>query len=143
LALMRKLTRQHPDQAAAWYGLARLALGYDRLDMADKASRKAVALAPDWAQAGLLRADMDVRRGHFDTARKQVAGLEGDPQKQSQYHLALAQALMHAKQEKAASEEFQQAVSLDPENEDARFALGVIALSHDELDEAAKQFEQL
>ncbi|WP_423823318.1 tetratricopeptide repeat protein [Salinisphaera sp. SPP-AMP-43] len=143
VSVLQKLASAHAGDAAAQYALGRLALNYNRLDVAAQAAAQAVDTDPGWAEAALLRTAIDVRQGHFERARQRVDGLSGSKNDRAQYHVALARMLLQAGKNQAGLDEFKQAVSIDPDFHDARYGLGLVALSHNALDTAATQFQQL
>lgn len=143
LQAMQKLAERHADQAAPQYALGRLALNYNRIDMAATAADKAASDAPDWAQASLLQAAIDVRRGQPDAAQKRVDALKGSARERAEYHLALARLLLQAGAEAEGLATFKRAVAIDGDFNDARYGLGLVALSQDELDTADAQFKKL
>ncbi|MES1935136.1 tetratricopeptide repeat protein [Salinisphaera hydrothermalis] len=143
LDAMSKLAAAHPHQAAAQYAFGRLALNYNRIATAASAADKAIAAAPDWSEATLLRAAIDVRQGHPDAAAKRVAGLKGSNRQRAEYQVALARMLLQAGNADAGLAAFKRAVAIDGEFAEARYGLGLVALSQGDLDIAARQFEQL
>lgn len=143
LDVMSKLAAAHPDQAAAQYALGRLALNYNHIDGAAAAAHKAVADAPDWAEASLLRAAIEIRQGKPDAAAKRVQAIKGSPRQRAEYHVALARMLLRAGNDVAGLAAFKRAVAIDGAYADARYGLGLLSLSRGDLDTAAAQFEQL
>lgn len=143
LDAMSKLAAAHPKEAAAQYALGRLALNYDRTDAAASAADKAMADAPDWSEASLLRAAIEVRQGKPDAAAKRVEALKGSERQRAEYHVALARMLLQAGNGAEGLAAFKRAVAIDGDFADARYGLGLVALSQGDLDTAAAQFEQL
>lgn len=143
LDAMSKLAAAHPQEAAAEYALGRLALNYNRIDIAASAADKAVANAPDWAEASLLRAATEVRQGKPDAATQRVDALKGSDHQRAAYHVALARMLLQSGAAAEGLAAFKQAVAIDGDFAEARYGLGLVALSQGDLDTAATQFEKL
>ncbi|AWN14509.1 tetratricopeptide repeat protein [Salinisphaera sp. LB1] len=143
LDTMSRLAAAHPKQAAAQYALGRLALNYNHIDTAASAADKAVADAPDWSEASLLRAAIAVRQGKLEAAVRRVAALKGSDRQRAEYHVALGRMLLQAGNDSKGLTAFKQAVAIDGDFAEARYGLGLVALSQGDLDTAATQFEQL
>ncbi|HET7312891.1 tetratricopeptide repeat protein [Salinisphaera sp.] len=143
LDAMRRLASAHPDRAAAQYALGRLALNYNRVDEAARAADRAVAAAPDWDEASLLRAALEVRQGKPKAASKRVDALEGSARQRAEYHVALARMLLAAGNDAAGLAAAKKAVAIDGDFAQARYGLGLVALSQGDLATAAAQFEHL
>ena len=143
LAAMSKLASADPKEAAAQYALGRLALNYNRIDTAASAADKAVADAPHWSEASLLRAAIEVRQGKPDAAVKRVAALKGSNRQRAEYQVSLARMLLQAGNDSDGLAAFKRAVATDGDFAEARYGLGLVALSQGNLDTAAAQFEHL
>ncbi|MGN8159525.1 tetratricopeptide repeat protein [Salinisphaera sp. SWV1] len=143
LDAMSRLAAAHPKQAAPQYALGRLALNYNHIDTAASAADKAVADAPDWPEASLLRAAIEVRQGKPEAAAKRVAALKGSGRQRAEYHVALGRMLLQVGNDSKGLAAFKQAVAIDGDFTAARYGLGLVALSQGDLDTAATQFEQL
>lgn len=143
LDVMNRLAAAHPEQAAAQYALGRLALNYNRLDTAAKAADKAASDAPNWPDAGLLRAAVEIRQGNSEAATQRVDALEGSDRERAEYQVALARMLLQAGVDDAGLSAFKKAVSIDGDFAEARYGLGLVAMSQGDLDTAATQFERL
>ncbi|MES1943337.1 hypothetical protein PC39_04422 [Salinisphaera sp. PC39] len=138
-----ELVSGYPDLPEAHYALGLLALRYNRLGAADAAAGRALALRPDWAEAVMLKADVLVRQGRIAAADELVAGLTGSRSERAEHHIEYARLLLDAGRPDAAADGFERALSLDPDNADARYGLGLLALSLDQAERAEKAFAAL
>lgn len=131
------------DGAPAWYALGLVSLRYDHAETAADAARRAVTLAPSWHRAALLQAAVLIRMGEPARAQKLIEALPGSRAQRGRYHLSLARLLLGAEQPKAALDEFERALELQPDDASARFGLAALALSQGRLDRAETAFKRL
>jgi len=143
LETLSRLAQQNTDSAPAQYALGVTALRYDRTGIAAPAAERALGLAPDWNDAILLQGGVWIRQGKTQKAQTLVEGLPGNDVSRAQYHAALARLLIEAEQPAAARDEFAHALSLQPDNADARYGLAVLSLTLDDLDRAEKALMRL
>lgn len=137
------LAQRHQDSRAAWYALGLVALRFDNVDVAANAAQQAMAVAPDWDQAVLLRAATAIRQQQPERAQTLIAGLPGSAEQRSGYHLSLAQLLARARQPDAALAEFEQALALQSDNSAARYGVALLALDRGHFDRAEAAFKRL
>lgn len=137
------LVAEYPDLPEAHYALGLTALRYERLGAAAAAAERTLVLRPDWPDAVLLRAGVLVRQGRIDLADQLVAELPGSRDERARYHLAYARMLVEADRVDAAADQFDHVLNLEPDDDDARFGLGVLALTLEEYDRAERAFSRL
>lgn len=143
LATMADLVAEHPQLAQARYAQAVLALRYERYAVAEEAVARALALRPGWTDAALLRAGVLVREGKLVAAKNWIAGLAGSPAERADYQLGYARMLLDAGDNAAAADAFERALALRPDYADARYGLGVLALTLEQWDRAEQAFARL
>lgn len=143
VASMRQLANQHAKSASAWYALGLVSLRYGQLQTAAEAAGRSVELAPSWDQAALLKAAILIRREKPTRAQAVIDALPGSQSQRSQYHLSLARLLLDGGQSAAALDEFERALSLQPDNANARYGLAVLALRQGKLQRAEAAFEHM
>ena len=137
------IAQRHPESAPAQHALGVVALRYGRDQVASRAAERAVRLEPAWDGAVLLQAGVLIRAGETDRAQALISGLPGNDARRAQYHLTLARLMVQADQGEAALDAFDRALALAPDNADARYGLGVLALSVGDLERAATAFRRL
>ena len=136
--------RQDPNFALAWSGLADCystgwwtAVDYSR---AETYARKALARAPDLAEAHTSLAYVEYDLGRFANAEREARrGIELDPNYVMAHHL-LAFCLLTAGRMTEALAENDRARQLDPFSFPVAFSRGIIFMSLHEYARAAEQF---
>jgi len=140
---LTKLAADDAKSAPAQYALGSVALAYNRLPVADRASAAAQTLDSNWTDAALLRAGVLIRQGKIAGAERQIAGLPGSRKKRARYHASLARLLLQAGNNDAGRDEFRQAVGIDSSYSDARFGWALVSLGLGDLEVARAQFQHL
>ena len=140
---MQNQVAEHAQLAEAYYAQGLLALRYENLEMANQSIRKALEVKPNWPDAVLLRAGILVRQARVEEASTLVSSLGGNPQERAEYHLSFARLLLETEQTAQAADEFERVLALQPDNADARYGLGLLALSLDQPKRAERAFKQL
>lgn len=138
VGFMQDLAGQWPDEPAAQHALGLVALRYGQLELADQAARKALTLEPTNKEHSLLLVGVLVKRELLDEASTLVDQLvKGDP-KAAELRMGYAKLLLEAGKREAARAQLQRVADLKPEMDDARFALGVLALNDRDYEVAEK-----
>lgn len=143
LQVMQALVAEHPSLAQAHYAQGLLALRYEKLALANHSIQRALALKPDWSEAVLLRAGVLVRQDEVEEASGLVADIDGSKADRANHHLQFARLLLDAKYTREAADEFERVLALQPGNEDARYGLGLLALSLNQAERAERAFVHL
>ncbi len=127
IELMRALAARHPDDPRAHYALALVASQRKRYDLAFQELERASRLKPQWDKPWLLHAQLLRLQGRVKEAE---AGLRQAAREHPSATLwqALGRMLMQQKRHDDALEAFQKAARLDPENEELRTAIGLLAI---------------
>lgn len=141
--ILQRLARKDKKSAPAEYALGRVALDYNRLELAGAAATAAQKLDPNWADAVLLRAGVLIRQNKVEAAEKQIDGLPGSASKRARYHGSLARLLLQAGNNKAGRDQFKRAVAIDDNYSDARFGWALVALGLGDSRVARTQFRHL
>jgi len=147
LALMDRLVAEYPARPAAWSAKSLLALRLGQFDAAETAGRKALQLDPGSRNAAMLLTGALVKKGDIAGATEIVDGVAAAPgigkSDLVDIRLGYAKLLLDSGLHDPARSQLEQALVLDPQNSDARLALGLLALDERKLDEAAAQFRAL
>lgn len=143
MAVMDQLVQNHEDMAAAHYAKGFLALRFGLLDTAEKSADKAVSLDPGMEHAYLLKAGINIQRGRI----KQASHIMNMVFARSPSDLSLrnhyARLLLNAHQEELAAEQFRKVLQQDPDNADALYASGLLALKDKRDKDAHDSFLRL
>ncbi|PPE73485.1 hypothetical protein C3942_11800 [Solimonas fluminis] len=142
LEVMKPLAGREPQRAGAQHALALVALRYEDLPLAETSARKAVELSKGAEEETLLLAGVLVRQKKLDEATalidKLAAGTKG-----ATIRYAYARLLLEAEQRDAARSQLQKTLAANPKMDEARFALGVLAVSDQQYAEAEKYLQPL
>ena len=142
LEIMQTLTSLHPDRPEAHFALAHLAVRVSDLTMAGTSIDRALELRPDWEEAALfktriLASQKDVQKV-FDFNEKFLTRY---PQA-TNLRMNYARYLVDAKQWDKARIQFKRVLSSSPKDADAMYAVGLLALQSNLLDEAETYLNQ-
>ena len=136
LAVMRSLVQLHPDEAAAHFALAHLAVRISDLDTAMTAIDRALQISPSWEDAALFKARLLVSLKDMTRVQLFHEKYLADHPHASRVRLGYARLLVDLKQWDKAREQFKRVISDSPKDADATFTVALLALQGNELDEA-------
>ena len=140
-AAMNRLVHGHEDNAAAQFAHARFLARTDRREEASVVIGRASELDPRDERILIFRARLRQRGGDIEGATAILSEyLERNPAA-STVRMVYARTLVDMKRYQDARNEFELLVSEEAENDDARFALGLLLIQTDSLDEAARHLE--
>jgi tetratricopeptide (TPR) repeat protein len=140
---MQRYLKRHPDDTAALYAHAQLALRAGKLDLAQSDTDALLKLKPDWPQAVILHARI------LQADNREAAALEyiGDVVARNKDNMDLrvqyGRMLVDADRPEEALEQFRKVLKAEPENNDILFAAGLVALRVERVDEARGYFLNL
>lgn len=140
LKLVQDLARPYPDSPEAHYAVAQAAWGAARPDDALAELRKAGDLRPGWEAVALLHAQILQQTSGTESLEFMRAFLRSHSAAKD-VRLAYARLLVSEKQYRKARAEFQRLTEDAPDNPDAAFAIGLLALQEGDL-EAAREYLQ-
>lgn len=146
MQLMDRLVAGFDELAGAHYARALVAMRFDRLDQAEASARRALSLRPASRDYRLLLVGVLTRDGRSDQADPLIAGLLGEAENAGQrgeIHMTYARLLLDAGNRDHARTQIRAALDAEPDNQDARYALGVMAFTDGELDAAEGYFTPL
>ncbi|HKV97147.1 MAG TPA: tetratricopeptide repeat protein [Gammaproteobacteria bacterium] len=143
LPVMQKLVAAHAQSAEAHFMLAQVALQARQTELAVSESQRAAGLKPAWTQAVVLQAQALVAAGRKPEAVQLLqARVRGAPDDIG-LHLAYAGLLAEAGQDAAAADEFNAILKRHARNPDALYALGLLSLQSNQLENARGYFMRL
>ena len=141
--VMGKLVASRQQNPSALYAYSHLALLVGELDRAALNIDKTLALQPDWIDAHLLQANILIRQGHDAEALKKLQQATAEYPDELRIRLYYARKLIDAKQYEQAHEQFNEVLERQPGHADALYAMGLLGLQLQKLDEAQASFEKL
>ncbi len=143
LEVAGRLTADYPAQAEAHFTHGAVARHAARLGLAESEMAEAVRLRPDWVQARVNLAQVQVALGHHDAALETLArGVEAVPESRD-LRLAYARLLMNRGQVAQARAQFKEVAAASPGDPDILYALALLSLETRQLDEAERYFLEL
>ncbi|SEQ15795.1 Tetratricopeptide repeat-containing protein [Solimonas aquatica] len=132
LQVMQNLVAQYPKSVSAAHAMALLALRFGQLDLADQASKQALLLAPKSKDEKLLRVGVLVKQQQITQADALVEEMSRQDAQSDDLRLAYAKLLLESTQREPARAQLKKILEHSPKNQDAQFALAVMAISdHD------------
>lgn len=143
LAAVQRLAAKYPKNAGGAHAVAIVALRFNKTELADQASRKAVELAPKSRDEKLLRVGVLVKLNRYDEAQALIENVvKKDPQA-DELRLAFAKLLLESRQRDAARAQLDKVLAHTPNQPDAMFALGVMAANDRDVPAAEKWLKPL
>jgi len=138
--LVNKVTEPYLGVAEAHFARAQAAHNARDAALAVKELDRALFLRPEWEQAAIVRAQLTA-----DTAEaaKFLGQFVSANPKAHDARLGYARSLVAEKRYADARAEFQTLLTNNPGNSDVLYAVGVLSLQLNDLDEAEKQFKRL
>jgi tetratricopeptide (TPR) repeat protein len=145
LEVLDRLVTQYPKLAGAHYAHALVALRFDRLDAAETSAREALRLKSDGRDETLLLIGVLVRKGGLPEADTLVARLlkKAKGEERAEVRMTYARLLLDASQREHARTQLRETLKEDDKNQDARYALGVMAFTDGEYEQAEALFAPL
>lgn len=142
LDILGTLAGQAPKSAGAQHAVALAAVRFNDLALAESFARKAVELSKGNDEENLLLVGVLVRRQQLAEADALIEKIAGGA-KGGAIRFGYARLLLEADYRDGARSQLQKAVAADPKLDDARFALGVLAVSDRQYAEAEKYLTPL
>lgn len=142
LDIMKRLLEKHRHSASAYYAYANLALLTKEYDAANQAIDKALSMKKAWYEAIILKSTVLARLDKNDQA---VSFLREQLKRQPdnhKLHLYYARKLVDSKKYEQAYDEFRK-VYLANKNNDALYAMGLLANSLNKISLAEEYFKKL
>lgn len=142
-ALMQKLAAQKPKSAGAQHALALVALRFDNRQLAEQSARRAVELSGHSQDEVLLLVGTLVRSKRLDETDALIDKLTAKNPQAAAVRYGYARLLLEAGHRDAARSQLEKALRIDPKLDDARFALGVLAVSDKQYPQAEQHLKPL
>lgn len=141
--VMRRLVADHPRLAAAHYAQGVLEMHFEQYQAAAASADRALALKPDLTDAYLLKAGALLQQGDVQHADSLMAKAFRRAPRDLDLRLGYARLLLKADRRDAASREFQVVLRRQPDNPQALYALGLLAIDAHHNDQAQGYFKRL
>jgi tetratricopeptide (TPR) repeat protein len=136
LRVMNQAVALHPDEAGAQFALAHLAVRLGELPAAAGAIDRALALDSGWEEAAIFKARILASQKDARQALTFYESYLAAHPKAAAFRLSYARYLIDLKQWDKALKEFRRVTELSPKDPDALYAVGLLALQTNQLNEA-------
>lgn len=136
LAIMQQLVKRNAEAPVAHFALAHLAVRAGDLELASDAVAQALRLKPDWQDAALFKARIFVSQKDTLKAQQFYEEFLAKQPAATNVRLHYARFLIDQKQWEKARDEFKRVATETPEDADAVYAVGLLALQTNRMDEA-------
>jgi len=143
LAVMQKLVATQPQSPQAHFALGQLALHYQHAPLAVDEAQRALTLKPDWDDALVLEARALLAAGKNNQALKLLKARAQTKPDNLRVHLAYAAVLVQTGQSVLAQAEFATILKQHPDDPEALYSLGLLALQDNRLSMARDYFARL
>lgn len=143
LQVMQHLIEKRPKDPAALFAYSHLAVRTGALDEAEQAIRQVVELQPDRVDALIQQARVLTMRGKVNEALSLLEGAVKKHPKHQGLRTAYARLLVDAKQYDKAFEQFKIVNKQSPDDGDVLFALGVLAVQLNRIDDGERYLSRL
>ena len=142
-ATMESLSARHSQSQYALYYFALAATGLEKYSLAIENLNAALALAPQWRDALLLRAQTKIRQGNSDAALAELDVAVAEQPEERDLRLGYARLLVTADRLEQAREQFEILAEQDPNDVDSLYALGLLAADAKQYPVARKYLQQV
>jgi len=142
-ALLEQYLAKYPEDVAALYALAQLALRDGKTEMSESAIDRLLLLKKDWTLAVIVKTRLMQVRNKDDEALAYLAAAVKRNAKDGELRTAYARMLVDVARPKEALEQFQKVLKRDAENPDILFAAALVALRIENIDVAQTYLQKL
>ena len=143
LNAMKQLVAKHRDNARALYALSHLAYLVRNYHEAEKSILKVIQLEPDWSEANILYANILTRLEKHDQVIQHMETVLENNSNDLIVRLYLARKYIDLKMFAKAQGHFSNILDNKPDHVDSLYALGLLGLQLQKMDEAETYFLRL
>ena len=143
LDLMRQFTEKRKNNPNAFYAYSHLAGRLSEWKIAEEAIDRALAIRPQWDQAIIQKAQVLRSQGKMAQTLEVMNKAVADAPANADFRLVYARILADEERLPEAYEQFLALNQLQPDNDDAVFALGFLALELGRVEDAEKYLTEL
>ncbi|MDH5512863.1 MAG: tetratricopeptide repeat protein, partial [Gammaproteobacteria bacterium] len=134
--VMRSLVALNPGLASAHFAMAHLMVRGGELDLALVSAEEALKNRPEWEEAALFKARILLSQKEPQKARAYYEAFLSENRGANNVRLNYARLLVDLKEWQKALEEFKRVADNLPEDADTVYAVGLLSLQNNRLDEA-------
>lgn len=143
LDMMERLVAERPDDADAHFAYARLAMHSENWSIAINEVNTVLKLRPGWVPAVILRAQIALKQGKGEEARKLLSEAIKQNPGELKLRQAYARLLVDLEDLEGARAEYKQLAKLEPDNKQIVYSLALLSLEAGDLKEAEVSFKKL
>ncbi|MHB1943041.1 MAG: tetratricopeptide repeat protein [Acidiferrobacteraceae bacterium] len=141
-AIMQRLVALYPRSAHAYFALARLDVERTRLRSAETAINQTLAFKPAWEEAAIFKGRILMLEGHAEQAARFYRSFLYTYPQATELRLNYARYLVNVKDWSAALDQFRRVVRDLPDDAEANYATGLLAMQMSQYAEAEKYLER-
>ncbi len=142
LGIMQSLVHMHPNSPEAHFALAHLAVRVGDLPLAANSIDRALDLRPDWEDAALFKTRVLASQKDMQKVLEFNEAFLARYPRAHNLRMNYARYLVDLKQWDKARAQFKKVLTAAPKDPDALYAVGLLALQSNLLDEAQKYLTQ-
>jgi tetratricopeptide (TPR) repeat protein len=142
VAMMAHLVSRHADSADAHFELARLAARARDIDRGLQALDRALELRKGWEKAAVFTMHLLALAERTQQSDEFSRSFLDDHPRANELRIAFARQLLDRKENELAREQFELALKYNPDDADAAFAVGLLALDAKDYEQAAAFLER-
>jgi len=143
IQVMEALVSGYSGSAAAQYALAQLLGRFEEFDKALLALERVRTIKPDHEAAAVFHAQLLQRQNKGEAGIESLAAFLADHPQANTARLTYGRLLVDAKRYDEARVQFQQLAQAVPENAEIAYALGLLLLQTNDLEQAEAQFRKI
>lgn len=139
---LQSVVTRAPENAVARFNLGRAHFAQGQLEQARQMFQKAIELRPDYLQARLAMAELQVRRGEFDAGLRSAEEVLARDRGNMQANLIISAALMGQKKFGDSRNRLEAMAKASPNSPDVFFQLGIVNLADSKFKDAEDNFRK-
>jgi tetratricopeptide (TPR) repeat protein len=137
------LSVQHPDQAVIYFMQSLFAIQKKDKNLAEIKIRQALKIKPDWDKALIFQAQIAVFSGELSKAKTLLKEASLKYPGNNKINKTLAQVLIKSENYEEAIEVYKKVISVEPNDLESQFAVGLVYLQLNQDDQAEDIFKKL
>jgi tetratricopeptide (TPR) repeat protein len=137
------LSEEHPDQAVIYFMQSLFAIQKKDKNLAEIKIRQALKIKPDWDKALIFQAQIAVFSGELSKAKTLLKEASLKYPGNNKINKTLAQVLIKSENYEEAIEVYKKVISVEPNDLESQFAVGLVYLQLNQDDQAEDIFKKL
>lgn len=140
---LEAVSLKNPNQAVVFYVQSLLAMQMKKRDLAGHKIQQALNIQPDWDKALIFQAQIAIYSGDVNKAVELLRNASSKYPENEKINKIFAQVLIKKASYEEAGEIYQRLITLNPDDAESQFALGLVNFQLDQDDKAEEIFTRL